>query len=201
MAMVLAGCNNTEKAPQVTDNSLNNLTDSMSYSLGYTIGKNIIKQFVDDSVNLNIEKVLIGINNSISEDTTAPLLVQATIDSLTQQLQTVVMEKQQAKMEEQRQKFEERSKTAAEDGKKFFAENKNKPGIISDKAGFQYRIITEGKGEKPTEENTIKFHLLSKFLDGEEIQSTLTGQPIEMPLMYGSPPMIELLKKMTVGSK
>jgi FKBP-type peptidyl-prolyl cis-trans isomerase len=145
--------------------------------------------------------VLLGIEKSITEDPTNPYMPSAVIDSLTRQLESHAMEKQQQKMMEQQNKFEERSKTAAEDGKKFFAENKNKPGVVSDKAGFQYRIITKGEGALPTEEQMIKFHFIAKFIDGEEIQSTYKSTPIEMPLMYGSPVMIELIKKMPVGSK
>ncbi|MPN43197.1 FKBP-type 22 kDa peptidyl-prolyl cis-trans isomerase [bioreactor metagenome] len=105
-------------------------------------------------------------------------------------------------MQEKTKKYEERKKTALEDGKKFLEANKKKSGVTVEKSGMQYRVITAGKGAVPKPDDVIKFHIVGKFIDGEEFQSTKTmGTPPEATLnQINIKGIHEALSKMPIGS-
>lgn len=69
-----------------------------------------------------------------------------------------------------KQKEEEQAiKKASED---FLAENAKKEGVQTTKSGLQYMIITEGKGSKPTVEDTVVVHYKGMLIDGTEFDSS-----------------------------
>ena len=42
-------------------------------------------------------------------------------------------------------------------GEAFLAANKKKPGVVTLPNGLQYKVITEGKGELPTDTSRLRF--------------------------------------------
>src|SRR3990167_6064346 len=68
-------------------------------------------------------------------------------------------------------------------GNKFLAANKLKSGIVTLADGLQYKIITEGKGEKPNASDTVTVHYAGRLIDGTEFDSSFKrGEPISFPL-------------------
>jgi FKBP-type peptidyl-prolyl cis-trans isomerase FklB len=87
-------------------------------------------------------------------------------------------------------------------GQKFLAENKTKEGVVTLPDGLQYKIIKQGKGRKPTDENVVEINLRGTLVDGTEFVST-AGVPEtfrvndSLHLVVG---LRNALKMMPVGS-
>lgn len=87
-------------------------------------------------------------------------------------------------------------------GDKFLADNKDKPGVKSTESGLQYMVMTEGKGDKPTEASQVKVHYRGTLLDGTEFDSSYKrGEPATFGLNQVIKGWTEGLQLMTPGSK
>ena len=66
-----------------------------------------------------------------------------------------------------------------EDGLKFLAENKEKPGVITLPSGLQYKVLKKGRGTShPTLEAPCSCHYEGKLLNGVTFDSSIErGQP------------------------
>jgi FKBP-type peptidyl-prolyl cis-trans isomerase FklB len=103
------------------------------------------------------------------------------------------------KMQEQEQA---RAKELAAAGEAFLAENAKKEGVHVTESGLQYEILTEGNGEKPTAQSTVRTHYHGTFIDGRVFDSSYErGQPAEFPVSGVIPGWTEALQLMPVGSK
>lgn len=69
--------------------------------------------------------------------------------------------------------------SAIESEEQFFAENKLGAGVIETESGLQYRIITQGTGEIPGENMTVRMHYTGMFLDGTVFDSSIDREPFE----------------------
>ena len=97
---------------------------------------------------------------------------------------------------------EEAAEVASAEGLAFFAENAKREGVFTTDSGLQYEIITEGTGEKPTLESTVRTHYHGTFIDGKVFDSSVTrGQPAEFPVSGVIAGWTEALQMMPVGSK
>jgi FKBP-type peptidyl-prolyl cis-trans isomerase len=88
-------------------------------------------------------------------------------------------------------------------GEKFLAENAKKSGVVVTTSGLQYKILTEGKGDKkPTKSNTVTTHYKGALIDGTEFDSSYER---DEPTTFGVGQVIagwtEALQLMSVGSK
>ena len=87
-------------------------------------------------------------------------------------------------------------------GEKFLEENKKKDGVIVTPSGLQYKVITQGKGQKPKAVDKIKVHYAGFLISGEEFDSSYKrGTPSEFRLGQVIVGWQEGLKLMPVGSK
>ena len=89
-----------------------------------------------------------------------------------------------------------------EAGQKFLAENKTKPGVVTTASGLQYKIITEGTGEKPTASQKVKVDYEGRLIDGKVFDSSYQrGQPATFGVTQVIAGWTEALQLMPVGSK
>ncbi len=105
-----------------------------------------------------------------------------------------------------RTKQEEKVKQAAENNKKegeaFLAANKTKPGVVTTPSGLQYKILTEGKGPKPTAADKVSCNYKGTLINGTEFDSSYKrGQPAIFPVGQVIKGWTEALQLMSVGSK
>lgn len=92
----------------------------------------------------------------------------------------------------------ERNKT---DGENFLASNKSKPGVITLSDGLQYKVITEGKGPKPTATDTVTVDYQGSFINGKVFDSSYQrGEPASFPVNGVIPGWQEALQLMNTGS-
>jgi len=96
----------------------------------------------------------------------------------------------------------EKIKPTIEEGRKFLAQNKLKPGVKTTASGLQYEIITEGTGIKPTAVDTFVAHYRGTLLNGTEFDASYNrGQPLTLGLGQVVRGWTEGLQLMPVGSK
>ncbi|MEN8170628.1 MAG: FKBP-type peptidyl-prolyl cis-trans isomerase [Pseudomonadota bacterium] len=105
-------------------------------------------------------------------------------------------------MEERNAKASAKGELAKAAGEKYLAENKAKEGVVSLPSGIQYKVLTEGKGEKPTLESTVVAHYQGSLIDGTVFDSSYErGSPATFALGRVVKGWQEVLPLMPVGSK
>ena len=91
--------------------------------------------------------------------------------------------------------------TAKAESEAFLASNRGKAGVITTESGLQYKVITEGTGKKPTENDEVIVHYTGTLLDGTVFDSSIGGEPAEFPVLGVIQGWTEVLQLMPVGSK
>ncbi|MDR1631718.1 MAG: FKBP-type peptidyl-prolyl cis-trans isomerase [Dysgonamonadaceae bacterium] len=107
------------------------------------------------------------------------------IESTVKQLQDVKNEKQKT------------------ENQKFLDDNKSKEGVITLPSGLQYKVVTEGTGEKPASaEDTVKVNYIGKTIDGKQFDSNTDKEnPATFPLNRVIAGWTEGMQLMSAGSK
>jgi FKBP-type peptidyl-prolyl cis-trans isomerase FklB len=165
--------------------SLETPRDRASYSIGISIGNNLKAQ----GAELNAEAVAAGIKAAVSGE--KPLLSE---EEMTEAL--VAFQKQMMAQHEQQ------GEKNLKEGEAFLEANKKKKDVQTTASGLQYRVITEGKGERPKETDTVTTHYRGKLLDGTEFDSSYERkEPASFPLQGIIEGWREALQLMPVGSK
>jgi FKBP-type peptidyl-prolyl cis-trans isomerase len=87
-------------------------------------------------------------------------------------------------------------------GKKFLEDNAKKAGVKTTSSGLQYKVITEGTGQKPQATETVTVHYRGTLIDGTEFDSSYKrGEPISFGLNRVIAGWTEGLQLMPTGSK
>ncbi len=177
-ALILTACGDNDKKGSTT---IKTLTDSLSYCMGVQTAN-----FLDTDIDsFNVAVFEKGIKDAKGKK---PALTEEQIGSVMRRF----MESQKAKIG---------IKNLA-DAKKFLAENKKKPGVVTTESGLQYTILKEGNGPRPVASDVVKVHYHGTFLNGEVFDSSVKrGQPVDIPLQSVIPGWTEGIPLMKVGSK
>lgn len=162
--------------------------DTASYAVGQQIGKSL----VDQGLELDVNMLVAGLRDMMAGK---PLLSD-------EALQAAMMKLQQEQMARMQAENAKKGEAAKAKGEAFLADNKKKPGVMTTPSGLQYKVVTEGKGKKPTKENTVKVHYTGTLIDGTVFDSSVKrGEPIEFPLGGVIAGWTEGVQLMSVGSK
>jgi FKBP-type peptidyl-prolyl cis-trans isomerase FklB len=166
-------------------NILKTANDSVSYVMGEIAAYNLIQQGLGD-VKMNNTVFLKAVSDVMAKK--KPLLDDATANAC----MGSYMEKIQT----------DKIKPTIEEGRKFLAQNKLKPGVKTTASGLQYEVITEGTGIKPTPIDTFVVHYRGTLLNGTEFDASYKrGQPLVWPMNQVVRGWTEGLQLMGVGSK
>jgi len=180
-----------EKAAQTQPQSGPAMTDKekTSYSIGLNIGLNLHEQ----EVQIDVASLAKGIQDGLAN--AKPALTEAEIRTVLMTLQKQVAEKQEAKKKSMAEKNSKEADT-------LLAANKAKEGVVALPSGLQYKVITIGKGAKPTATDTVVTHYKGTFIDGKQFDSSYErGEPATFTVNGVIPGWTEALQLMPVGSK
>lgn len=172
-------------AAQATAVDLETVTERASYTMGYNIGQ----KFSQDGVEVDVD-----------------VLAQALRDALAGKQPELTIEQMQAAMramqDMQMAKNNQLGETNKKAGAEFLAENAKKSGVVTTASGLQYKVITEGKGPKPTSSDRVSVHYRGTLIDGTEFDSSYSrNQPTQFGVTQVIKGWTEALMLMPEGSK
>ncbi len=166
-----------------------------AYAIGASLGQYLatnLEQQSELGLELNSQDVLAGVQDAFSgESKMSPEEMQAALQSLDQRVSELVMAKMEAE-----------SKATIEAGNAFRAEFAEQEGSVQTETGLIYQVMTEAKGDKPSEMDTVEVHYRGTLIDGTEFDSSYSrNQTTSFPLNQVIPGWTEGLQLMPVGSK
>jgi FKBP-type peptidyl-prolyl cis-trans isomerase len=163
--------------------------EQISYAVGLKAGADLRRQFHD----LNLDSFKKGFIDAI--EVRAPSQSDAEIEGNLKEFQNQNQVKQKIL-------FEHLAKKNKQEGEKFLAENKVKPGVQSLSSGLQYKIIKAGNGKKPSRNDVVSVHYEGSLLGGHIFDSTYAkNAPAELVVNQTIPGFSEALKEMRVGDQ
>lgn len=163
--------------------------EKSSYAIGMDIGNNLKRQ----SVEVDPDLLAQGLKDVVTGGKTR--LTEAEVRETLMALQKDLMAKAEERMKAQAEKNKK-------DGEAFLAENKKKDGVVALPSGLQYKVLKEGDGPVPTDNDVVETNYRGTLIDGTEFDSSYKrGQPATFPVKGVIPGWTEALKLMKVGSK
>lgn len=162
---------------------LKNLNDSASYAIGLSVVNFYLQQGI---TKFNTDLITKAINDVLNKKTL--LLTNDQANACMIKLMQV--------------SSEANAKPTIEAGRKFLAENKNKPGVKTTPSGLQYEVLQLGNGPKPLATDTVEVNYKGTLIDGTEFDNSYKrGQSIKFPLNGVIRGWTEGLQLMPAGSK
>lgn len=168
-------------APLVT------LKDKMSYATGVMTARQLLKNDVPFDVDLMVQ----GLKDAIAGGD-----IRMSEKELKIVLQSMSAEIAR-KMNNERQV---KGGIAREKGLAFQEEFKKKPGVNVLPGNLMYRVVKEGKGDKPGELGTVVVKYRGTLVDGSEFDATPEGKTATLKLESVITGWREALKRMPAGS-
>jgi len=159
--------------------------DSLSYAFGVNVASSVKQENLDSLINSDL--FVQAFNAVLSNNNPAMTSEQA-------------MKVVQSYFMAQQAKEAEKSKQESE---KFLAENAKKEGVQTLPSGLQYKVITEGKGEKPKANAKVKVNYTGKLINGNVFDASKPNEPVSFNLGKNEiiPGWEEGIQLMPVGSK
>ena len=169
--------------------ALKDTKDKVSYSIGLDIGTTFKKQ----KMELNSDALAAGVKDGLSG--AKPAMTPDEIRQVMTQFSKDMREKTAAANKEAGDKN-------AQEGEKFLAENKTKPGVKTTASGLQYLVAKEGSGAPPKETDTAVVNYRGTLIDGTEFDSSYKrGEPATFPVNRVIRGWTEALQLMKPGAK
>jgi len=163
--------------------------DKFSYALGMRMGANLQRQ----SVPVDATILARGLKDGLAGGKT--LLTDA-------EAQAAITAVQDEMRKQQQEKMKQAGEVNKKEGADFLAANKGKDGVVTLPSGLQYKILTEGKGAKPTASDSVVCNYRGTLINGTEFDSSYKrGQPATFPVGGVIKGWTEALQLMPVGSK
>jgi FKBP-type peptidyl-prolyl cis-trans isomerase FklB len=183
-----AAAKSTAAAPALTTRK-----QKFSYALGMNIGTGYKQGLDKQGVEFDPALVAAGVKDALLGGKTR--LTQEQAQAVLTEVKSEVGKRMQAEAQAAG------SKNKAE-GEAFLTANKTKEGVVTLPSGLQYKILTEGKGPKPTASDSVVCNYRGTLVNGTEFDSSYKrGQPATFGVSQVIKGWTEALQLMPVGSK
>jgi FKBP-type peptidyl-prolyl cis-trans isomerase FklB len=178
-----------QPSPAPTESPFKTSREKASYALGMNLGESLHRQ----SVDLDPAIFEQGLKDAMSGSKT--LMTE-------EEARAALMQFQNEVRAQQAEKAKQAGEVNKKEGEAFLAANKTKPGVVVLPSGLQYKILTEGKGPKPTTSDSVVCNYRGTLVNGTEFDSSYKrGQPATFPVTGVIKGWTEALQLMPVGSK
>jgi FKBP-type peptidyl-prolyl cis-trans isomerase FklB len=168
---------------------LTTVDQKASYSIGVDLANNLSNQ----GIELQVDAFLLGLEDRLK---------QRNLKLTEQQMSDAIMSFTRSLELKQDQRLAAIADENLKKGQAFLANNRTKANIKTLDSGLQYRIIEEGKGASPTDQDRIIAHYRGRLIDGSEFDSSYNrGTPIEFELGGVISGWQQALKLMKPGAK
>jgi FKBP-type peptidyl-prolyl cis-trans isomerase len=158
----------------------------LSYAVGMYFGGNITNSIKRGELDLDISTVLAAITDVINGKPT----------HMTDKEMSAVLNQYKAARQAQRKAEDEAAKVKSE---AFLAQFAKSPGVISLPNGLEYKVIKEGSGAMPTENDNVNVAYRGTLSDGTQFdRNDNFTTPLKGRIIQGWQQMLTLMK---VGSK
>ena len=197
VVLTITGCDQfsgseAEKAPL----ALETQGQKISYLLGMDNGKGI----KSTGIGLDVEAYQQGFVDGV-EDKQSQLGEEQTAEAI-KIFQEQMIAKREEMQKAQQEALELEGSANLDTGKAFLEANAAKEGVVTTESGLQYKVITEGKGAKPTAESVVEVHYAGRLIDGTEFDSSIKrGAPVQFGVTQVIAGWTEALQLMPQGSK
>lgn len=166
------------------------LDSDTSYSLGMFMANQFSMGFADAKPDYQAFLEGFTAYNQGEETRITPEAAMEKVNALFTQLQKQQEEEQWALGAENR-----------EEGDAYLATNRERSGVTVTPSGLQYEVITEGSGQKPAAEDTVRVHYEGTLINGTVFDSSYDrGEPAEFQLNQVIPGWTEGVQLMSEGS-
>ena len=201
IAVILISCNGGSGKPGDKNlSSPKDLYDSVAYVQGFINGMNMRIAKMRDSVKIDLDYYFKGVSDGL--DSNYALVDSKYFDTVDIRFQQAMAQKEVERQKLIEDEYKKRAEANASLGPKFLDENKSKEGVKVTSTGLQYKVLNAGKGPKPEPTAFVRFHIITKLVDGSVIDDTYKkNQPISAPVDKVIPGWQETFRLMNVGSK
>lgn len=163
---------------------LNSDEAKVSYSIGVDLGQN----FKDQGIVVDPKILLSGLQDGIQGRS---LLTREQMGQVLTNLRKALIAKKEAQKKELSVKNKKLSTV-------FLEKNRTQTGVITTASGLQYKVIQEGQGKSPGEQDFVTVDYKGTFVDGKVFDQS--KQPITFPVSGVIPGWVEVLKLMKPGA-
>lgn len=182
-----------DKKGEVAVKEVKPLFATSNDTISYIIGADIARSFAKNSLDLNKEMVFKGFSDA--QANTDTIFTQDEIGAIMMAWQQDMSNKKAALSEKEMAKN-------IKLGDEFLAGNKVKEGVIELPSGLQYKVIKQGKGESPDDNDVVSVHYTGTLLDGTVFDSSRErGEPVEFPVNGVIQGWTEALQLMKPGAQ
>ncbi|KES18846.1 FKBP-type peptidyl-prolyl cis-trans isomerase [Gilliamella apicola] len=159
--------NNSTPAPAKDDEQnakikITTVAQKESYALGSSFANYLKSNLEQNGVEADQEYLISGFNETMKNSSQ---FSQEEVNTILEAFGKRVQEESKARFEKQKAE-----NTAA--GEKFREEFAKEPGVIKTKSGLLYKVINEGTGPHPTENDTVIVHYIGTLTDGRKFDSS-----------------------------
>ena len=163
--------------------------DKISYSIGLNVGEELRMQKVEVDPRIIAYGVLHGYTDGTK------LLTDEDREAAMTKLQEFIMAQQKTALAEL-------ASNNMQQGQAFLAANLKKEGVKATKSGLQYKVLKDGTGKVPGENDTVVVHYHGTTTEGVVFDSSVAQKkPLTIPVKNVIPGWQEALRGMKVGSK
>ena len=178
--------------------TVNSDSAKFSYEFGAAIGSNMkqqIEQMGKQGIEMNKEEILSALFATLKEDSTLISRAQAE-EVFRNGMQAIQLKKQKEEAEKLANTPEAKKNKA--DGEAFLAKKAKEAGVQKTASGLLYKVIKEGKGEKPVENDKVTVSYKGTLIYGTQFDAS---EKVPMSVGQLVPGFNEALMLMTPGSK